>query len=227
MPPIWSILVILIASYIFSFLGVVVFSRLKFLKPEIQHGKPGEKVADKKDNREGKGLIAKFTDRFKKSKTGLPAPEMISLFVAIFTILSNFFLQSLPNGSITSKELEKIKKQYEVKIQELNKRVVDTEKKWTPQPWTIYGYIVEENSPLYKGIYVNYLPPSPGLKISEVDGRFDLYNVKICKATEWPTLQFSCNGYFPDTYEISDRNAKINEDKKEISLIKKIRLDPH
>ena len=136
-------------------------------------------------------------------------------FVILFGLLtgSYYFLR----GSVPTSEYQKRIEEYERQIREIKEN-------WQPQVWTVSGYIIKENSTADEQINVNYFPPSPGINFYPVQGRFHLYNVKICKADQWPTVQFTCEGYYPEDYQISPENAEINEKEKSIKLKNEIKL---
>jgi len=138
-------------------------------------------------------------------------------FLILFVSLTQSFYFLFLHDSISITE-------YSKRIEEYERRIREIKETWEPQVWTVSGYIIKENSTAAEQINVNYFPPSPGINYYPVQRRFHLYNVKICKADQWPTVQFTCEGYYPEDYQISPGTADINEKYKSIKLKNEIRL---
>jgi len=93
-----------------------------------------------------------------------------------------------------------------------------------PQYWTIIGSITKDDQSSYDGITVDYQPPSPILASILVNGQFYMYRVEVIEKYGWPKLLFSCNGYYPEEYEIDEKTDVINRGGKVIKLKNKIAL---
>jgi hypothetical protein len=167
-------------------------------------------------------LVPLILYRYLKSKNHKNLWQIMGIVISFLSILLGIISNIIPFPIQVYKEIARDYNDriasLETKIERLKTQLSESEKKYNPEFWTVMGNVKTENPSNLMEVKVGYLPPSPGVVINRRSGHITLYSVMICKARGWPTLEFECEGYSNESYEIKPETAEINAKSKQIRL---------
>ncbi|MFH1148229.1 MAG: hypothetical protein V1736_11050 [Pseudomonadota bacterium] len=94
---------------------------------------------------------------------------------------------------------------------------------WKPNRWTVSGTVKKSGTAMHGAVIVSHVPPRPST-VTDAGGTFRLENVLVMPNEGLPEIYLETDGFYPKSYQIDEKNALVDNEKKTIRLREPIEL---
>ena len=94
---------------------------------------------------------------------------------------------------------------------------------WKPDRWAITGTVKKSGTAMHEGVIISHVPPKPSA-VTDAGGTFRLENVLVMPNEGLPEIYLESDGFYPRSYQVDEKNALVDKERKTIRLREHIEL---